>query len=583
MLKKYWIVYWKLFCAAVFFVFLEAMCSLLQPTIVSRIIDVGVKNKDLPYVLRTGSLMLFVTAIGSVMAILRNNISGNVSQKFARDLRYDLYKKIQYMPIKLIDSIGRASLITRITNDVTQLQTFANGLMRVYVKAPILCIGALFMAVMLSGRLSIIFLIIIPMMAALIFLNIKKGYPRFKKVQQSIDNLNSVMREFLSGIRVVKAFNRKDYEEERFKKANTLLNTSSISAMRLMSIFTPLLGFCINMGIVSVLWFGGYLVFNNNLEIGKIVAFVNYMLQIFMSIQIILNIFNQMIRAMTSYDRIKEVMEKDETEASHKSSKIFLKKKGHALSFQLEFKDVCFSYHDSSEVKALKDINFSLKKGDSVGIIGSTGSGKTSLINLILKYYKLESGTIFLNGEDINNIDVDELREKIAYVPQEVHLFSGTIKENICWGKKDASLEDIERAAKIAEAHDFIMSFPDGYDTLLGQNGVNLSGGQKQRISIARAIIKDAEILILDDSTSAVDFATESLIKKSINEYKKSITIIIIAQRIHSISSSDLIIVMDKGEIKAKGTHKELLRDSELYGEIYKSQVGDIKEGEIYV
>ena len=572
MLKKYWNDYWKLFCIAVFFVFLEAMCSLLQPTIVSKVIDVGVKNKDLNYVLKTGSLMVFITAIGSIMAISRNIISGNVSQKFARDLRYDLYSKIQYMTIEKIDSLSRASLITRITNDVSQLQTFANGLMRIYVKAPILALGALIMAIFLSIQLSIVFIIITPILIVLVFLNIKLGYPRFKKVQLSIDNINSVMREFLSGIRVVKAFNRSDYEEDRFNTANAGLNTSAISAMRLMSIFTPFLGLCINIGIIAVLWFGGFMVFNDTIQVGKIVAYINYILQIFIYTQIILNIFNQLIRAMTSYDRVKEVMDVDDSEKPIKVNKES-KTKG-----ELEFKNVCFSYHDSSELDVLKDISFSCNMGETIGIIGSTGSGKTSIINLILGYYRAKAGEIFINGQNIDALDVHDLRSKIAYIPQEVHLFSGTILENISWGKKDATKDEIEIAAKIAQAHDFIKSFPYGYDTYIGQNGVNLSGGQKQRISIARAIIKKPEFLIMDDSTSAVDFATESLIKKAINEYSNSITTIMIAQRIHSISNADQIIVMDKGKISAIGDHWELLKNSSLYKEIYRSQIGDEKD-----
>lgn len=569
MLKKYWNNYWKLFCTAVFFVFLEAMCSLLQPTIVSKIIDVGVKNKDLNYVLRTGAFMVFITAAGSVMAISRNIISGKVSQKFARDLRYDLYKKIQYMSVEKIDALSRASLITRITNDVSQLQTFANGLMRVYVKAPILFIGALVMAVILSLQLSMIFVVLIPILGVLIFLNIKLGYPKFKKVQKSIDNINSTMREFLSGIRVVKAFNRSAYEENRFNRANLELNESATSAMRLISVFTPLLGLCINIGIVVVLWFGGVMVFNDDLEVGKIVAYINYMTQIFIYVQIILNIFNQLIRAMTSYDRVKEVMDIEETE------KLSGKELNDSLKGELEFKNVNFSYHDSSELDVLKNISFNCHMGETIGIIGSTGSGKTSIINLILGYYRAKSGKIFFNGQNIDDLNIHDLRSKIAYVPQEVHLFSGTIAENISWGKKDATEDEIEIAAKIAKAHDFIVSFPYGYDTYLGQQGVNLSGGQKQRISIARAVIKKPELLIMDDSTSAVDFSTESLIKKAINEYSNSITTIMIAQRIHSLSNADKIIVLDKGEISAIGTHNELLSTSELYKEIYRSQIGE--------
>jgi len=460
------------------------------------------------------------------------------------------------------------------------VQNFANGLMRIYVKAPVVCIGCLVMAIMLSLQLSISLMIILPVISLLIFLNIKIGYPLFKKVQVAIDNLNAVMREYLSGVRVVKAFNRQSYEEERFDEKNEGLYTSSVKAMRMMAVFTPAIAFVVNMGIVAVLWFGGGMVFDGDLEVGKIIAFVNYLTQLIIYLNIISNVFNMLIRAFTSYERIKEVMVSGGPEALRAADK------NEAAPPQgdppkLEFRNVTFYYNASGELPALNNISFSCGRGETVGIIGATGAGKTTLINLILRFYSLDGyrlngGGIYLDGEETRNMPAGALRDKIAWAPQESSLFTGTIKENIRWGKKDASEDDLIRAAEASCAHDFISSFTDGYDTMLGRGGINLSGGQKQRISIARALIKEPEILLLDDSTSAVDFTTERKIRENFRKISGSLTCIIIAQRISSIRYADKIIVMDKGMAVAAGSHEELMESSSVYREIYESQIDEL-------
>jgi len=576
LLKKYWDRYWKLFCLSIVCVGLEALASLLLPTIVSRIVDVGLVNNDLNYIVRSAGLMLAITVAGALMASSRNVIASIVSQKFGRDLRLDLYAKIQYLSVTSIDKMSRASLITRLTNDVTQIQNFANGLMRVFIKAPIVCIGCLVMSVILSLELSIPLMVILPIIGVLIYLNIKIGYPLFKKVQLAIDNINAIMREHLSGIRVVKAFNRQDYEEKRFAVKNEGLYGSSVTAMRMMAVFTPAIAFVVNIGIVAVLWRGGSMVGGGTLEVGKIIAFVNYLTQLIIYLNIITNVFNQLIRAFTSYERIKEVMDAGGEEAPAAA-----REEISPAAPKLEFKDVTFYYNSSGELPALRKISFRCGRGETVGVIGATGAGKTTLLNLILRFYRIDGGgpnegAIYIDGIETGSMPAETLRGKIAWVPQESGLFTGTIKDNIRWGRKDATDGDVIRAAEAACAHEFISSFADGYDTMLGRGGVNLSGGQKQRVSIARALIKQPEILLLDDSTSSVDFTTERKIRENLKSLAGSLTCIVIAQRISQVRYADKIVVMDKGMISAVGSHDELIASSDVYREIYESQIDSL-------
>lgn len=562
--------YWKLFCVAVFFLTIEALCDLMLPTLMASIIDVGVAENRMDYIMRVGGVMLLITAIGALSATGRNIIASRVSQKFGTELRADLFRKIQSLSFENIDQFERASLVTRLTNDVTQVQNFVNGLMRIFVKAPLLCIGSLIMAVRLNPHLSTVLAVVVPVVALLVVLNMKVGFPRFMKVQKALDRVNSVIREYLSGVRVVKAFNRFDYETDKFDKANGEYKDRSVQVMRAMSVFNPTIMLSVNFGIVAVIWIGGIRVDSGQMQVGHVLAFINYMTQILMSLLMISMVFNMFVRARASAVRIGEVFSQINSMTWREQAVRDVP----GARGRIDFEDVTFSYDGPSGEPALHHISFTCLPGQTVGIIGSTGSGKSSLVGLIPRFYDAVSGTVKVNGTDVLEVDPSALREKIAIVPQKSVLFSGTIADNILWGRDDATREDIEHAAKLAEAHEFVAAFPEGYDTVLGQRGVNLSGGQKQRVSIARALIRRPDILILDDCTSAVDVATEAKIKQSLKRYASKVTCLLIAQRITSVMDADQIIVLDEGEIVGIGRHEQLLRECGVYKEIYESQIG---------
>ncbi|RXT07040.1 ABC transporter ATP-binding protein [Ammoniphilus sp. CFH 90114] len=566
--SKYIKKYYKPFSVALLFLMLEAVCDLLQPTIMAKIIDVGIANRDLDYILKMGGVMLGVTLLGGVAASTRSILASITSQNFGADLRLDLFQKIQTLSFNSINRYDRASLITRLTNDVTQVQMFVNGLMRIYIKAPLLAIGGLIMATKLNIHLSIVLAVVVPIVAVLIMVNMKLSLPLFTKVQHALDRVNGAMREYLSGVRVVKAFNRFDYEMLKFSRFNEGFQDKSIAATRVIAIFTPIIMLVMNLGIVVVLWIGGVGVENGSIQVGHVVAFTNYMTQILFSLMIISMVFNMFVRAKTSASRIGQVLhEEEDRTGDHKS--LLSDSCG-----RIDFEHVYFSYDHASLEPVLKDVTFTCMPGETVGIIGKTGSGKSSLIGLIPRFYDVTSGAIKLNGKDIREIDPKSIRDRIAIVAQKTTLFTGTIIENIRWGREDASLEEIQLAAKIADAHGFIMDSPEGYETRIGQGGVNLSGGQKQRVSMARALIKKPEILILDDSTSALDVATEAKIKESLKTYTKELTCILVSQRISTVVDADRIIVLDDGKIVGTGSHSELLKTCLTYQEIYQSQVG---------
>lgn len=568
-LTKYIHKYWKSFSLAVLFLTFEAISDLMQPTIMEKIIDNGVAQKDFHYVLKMGGVMLLITAIGAIAASTRSIIASIVSQNFGTELRADLFKKIQRLPFKDIDKFDRSSLITRLTNDVTQVQVFVNGLMRIFVKAPLLAIGGLVMATRLNLRLAVILAVVVPIVALLIVFNMKIGFPLFARVQKALDRVNSVMREYLSGVRVVKAFNRFDVEIGKFTMANDHFRDQSITASRVMATFSPAIMLTMNLGIVVVLWLGGLGVNTGDIQIGHIIAFTNYMTQILFSLMMISMVFNMLVRARASAGRIGEVFLQVDPPMPEDRQAHDANEKG-----RIEFENVTFSYESASGDPILKNINLTISPGDTVGIIGSTGSGKSTLVGLIPRFYDVTSGIIKVDGENINLMNPKKLREKIAIVPQKNILFTGSVADNIRWGKEDASREEMETAATIAGAHDFISDSPEGYDTRIGQGGVNFSGGQKQRISIARALVKKPEILILDDSTSAVDVATEAKIKEGLKKYAQGLTCLLIAQRITSIMDADKIVVLDHGEIVGVGQHHELMKECKVYQEIYHSQMG---------
>lgn len=561
--------YWKPFIVAIFFLTLEALCDLLQPTLMAHIIDIGIANRDLDYVLRMGLVMLFVTLAGAVFASIRSIIASVTSQNFGAELRFDAFQKIQMLSLKKINEFDRASLITRLTNDVTQLQMFVNGLMRIFVKAPILAVGSLIMAVRLNIHLSVVLAVVVPLIAFFIALNMRISLPLFAKVQAALDGLNGAMREYLSGVRVVKAFNRFQYEVEKFSQLNETYQNRSIHVARVIAVLMPLIMLAMNAGIVAVLWIGGYGVERGTIQVGEVVAFTNYMTQILFSLMMVTMVFHMFVRAKTSANRIGEVLAAEGLEENDLSSYREEKRGG-----EIQFENVTFSYYEHSKEPVLKNISFTIRPGETVGIIGSTGAGKSTLVNLIPRFYDATSGVIRVNGVDVRNIPPKALREKIALVPQKATLFTGTVFENLRWGKEDATLEEIIEVAKIACANEFIMNSPEKYETKIGQGGVNFSGGQKQRLSIARALVKKPEILILDDSLSAVDVQTERKIKRGLKQFTEGMTCLIIAQRISAVADCDRILVLDKGKLVGNGTHRELLQTCPAYREIYESQFG---------
>lgn len=569
---KYMKNYWKPFLLAVTFLTFEAICDLLQPTIMARIIDIGVANRDLDYVLKMGAVMLLVTLLGATFASIRSIIASITSQNFGAELRFDLFKKIQKLSFQKINEFDRASLITRLTNDVTQVQMFVNGLMRIFVKAPILAIGGLIMAIRLNIHLSVVLAVVVPIIALFIILNMRISLPLFAKVQEALDKVNGVMREYLSGVRVVKAFNRFNFEVEKFSHLNETFQNRSIQASRVLAVLSPIIMLVMHLGIVAVLWIGGYGVNDGTVQVGEVIAFTNYMTQILFSLMMITMVFNMFVRAKTSANRIGEVLGVEDDVSSDNYALKEVKRGG-----EISFENVTFSYHEHSKEPVLKNISFHCKSGETIGIIGSTGSGKSTLVHLIPRFYDVTSGVIRLNGIDMKEIDPKIIRERVAIVPQKATLFTGTVLENIRWGRDEATIEEVEEATKIASAHDFIMNSPEQYETRIGQGGVNFSGGQKQRLSIARALVKKPEILILDDSTSAVDIETERKIKQGLKQYTKGMTVLLIAQRITSVADCDRILVLDQGELVGNGTHKELLATCPTYQEIYTSQFG--KEG----
>lgn len=569
-LKKYIRSYGKPFSTAIFLVMIEALCDLTLPTLMAEMIDEGVARRQMDVIWRLGGLMLLITVIGALSALARNFISSQVSQSFGAELRSDLFRKTQNLSFENLDHFDRASLVTRLTNDVTQVQAFANGMMRVFVKAPLLCLGSLIMAIRLNPHLAVVLAFVVPVVGLLIALNMKLGFPFFTRVQQSLDRVNGVIREFLSGVRVVKAFNRYDYELEKFNAANEQLQMKTTSAMRLMSIFHPGIALTVNLGIVAVLWLGGLGVQDGRMQVGHIIAFINYMTQILFSLMLIAMVFTMFVRAKASAERIGEVFSLQDRMIWKEAPKVV----SHDLG-KIEFENVSFSFQGSVGESVLKNITFACRSGETIGIIGPTGSGKSSLVHLIPRFYDVTSGTIKVDGVDIRHLDPKKLRENIALVPQKTMLFTGTVQDNLRWGKEDATYGEMEAAAKMAQAHGFIIDSPEGYETKIGQGGVNFSGGQKQRLSIARALVRNPGILILDDCTSAVDPATEEKIKAALKHYARKMTCLIIAQRISSVMDADRIIVMDQGEIAGQGTHEELLGSCQVYREIFESQMGE--------
>ena len=562
--------YWKPTLLAPILMLIEVICDLSQPTLLASIVDNGVAKSNLPYILHTGALMLGIALIGMAGGMGCSVASSIASQNFGASLRSAVFKKIQLLSPLNIDRFKTSSLVTRLTNDITQLQTVVLMSLRIMVRAPLLFIGGIIMAVSLNARLALILTVSIPLLAAVIYYRMKKSTPLFSYMQEKLDRVNAVIRENLSGIRLIKAFVRADHEKKRFATANDELMYATLRAFNLVITMMPIVMLIMNFSIVAVLWFGGWDIDRGNMEVGEIIAFVNYITQILFSLMMIGNILLFVSRASASAERVNEVLDTD-IDIKNADNPDFTP----LSSGEVAFENVSFGYSGDKNQLVLKEISFHAPSGKTIAILGSTGSGKSTLVNLIPRFYDVTSGQVTVDKRDVRSMDLATLRSGMGIVPQDTILFSGTIKDNIRWGKEDATDEEIIEAARVAQAHEFIMSFPEGYDTQLGQRGVNLSGGQKQRIAIARAIIKKPPILILDDSTSAVDVVTEQRIQKALKEFIRGSTIFIIAQRISSVMDADKILVLNEGRIEAEGTHEELLKSSPLYQDIYNSQLGE--------
>ena len=546
---------------------LEVAMDLLQPTLLSNIIDIGVANHDLNYVLITGLKMIIAAIVGLFAGAGCSFLAAIAAIKLAEEVRQGLFDKIQTLSFLELDKLKTSSLITRLTNYVTQIQQMTNMLLRMMVRAPSTAIGGLVMAIILSKELSKIFVVAIPIILIVVMIILKKSFPLFKKMQQKIDNINLVMRESILGIKIIKALVIEDKQKDRFNDANEELTMASIKSQGMNLLLLPISTFIMNLTVVSVLWFGGNMFVSGNIEIGKIMAFINYLLQIMASIMMVINCMIMFSRAQVSAARINEVLD-TKTSIENKENCEEVK------SFDIEFKNVFFKYNDHSD-NVLEDISVKIKEGEKVGIIGSTGCGKTSFVNLIPRLYDATSGEILIGGVNVKNINIKQLREDVGIVLQESILFSGDIKSNLKLGNKNASEEELISASKDSQAYEFIMNKDNKFDEVVEQRGKNLSGGQKQRLSIGRTLIKNPKIFIMDDSSSALDMATEARLQTSIRNRMKDNTVLIIAQRISAVMDLDKIIVMDDGKISAMGSHKELLERSEIYRSIAVSQLGE--------
>ena len=573
--SKYVKPYWSAFIFGPLLMLTEVLGEIMLPKLMSLIINNGVANRDLSYIITVGVLMILATLVMAIGGIGGAYFSAKASINFTGDLREDLFAKVQAFSFKNIDTYSTGSLVTRLTNDIQQIQNVMMMALRMMLRAPGLLVGALIMAFLMNARLAVIILIVIPLLTLAIAIILKTAFPRFTTMQKKLDRLNSGIQEALTNVRVIKSFVREDYEEEKFKDMNLDLKKSSLRAMNIVIATMPVMMLAMNITTLAVVWYGGNIIIAGGMQVGDLTAFTTYIVQILMSLMMLSMVFLQSSRAMASVKRINEVMDTEidltDEHATRKDLKV--------TEGRVEFKNVSFSYENDSDEKVLEHINFTAKPGQTIGIIGATGSGKTTLVQMIPRLYDATEGQVLVDGVDVREYSLEHLREGVGMVLQKNVLFSGTIEENLRWGDENATDEEIRAMAESAQADSFVQSFTNGYQTDMGQGGVNVSGGQKQRLCIARALLKKPKILILDDSTSAVDTATEAKIRECFQTTLKATTKLIIAQRIGSVEGADEIIVLDDGKIIGMGTHDELLKNCEAYQEIYYSQYPEQRGG----
>ncbi|MCI8981951.1 MAG: ABC transporter ATP-binding protein [Hungatella sp.] len=552
----------------------EVFGEIMLPKLMSMIVNHGVAERDMSYIAGVGAVMVVFAMLMALGGVGGAYFSAKASICFTSDLRENLFAKVQNFSFKNIDQYSTGSLVTRLTNDIQQVQNVTMMGLRMMFRAPGMLIGALIMAFLMNTRLALVILVVIPFLTLAIFLILKTAFPRFTVMQKKLDRLNSGIQESLTNVRVIKSFVREDFEEKKFQDMNQDLKESSLNAMKIVIMTMPVMTLAMNITTLAVVWYGGNIIIAGNMQVGDLTAFTTYIVQILMSLMMVSMVFLQSSRAMASVKRINEVMDTEIDLTDENASQ-----KGLSVARgEVEFRDVSFSYHQEAGEKVLEHISFTARPGQTVGIIGATGSGKTSLVQLIPRLYDVTEGQVLVDGVDVREYSLRDLREGVGMVLQKNVLFSGTIQENLRWGDEAATDEVLRQAAESAQAHSFISSFSEGYQKDLGQGGVNVSGGQKQRLCIARALLKKPRILILDDSTSAVDTATEARIRECFATTLKDTTKIIIAQRIGSVEEADLILVLDEGKIIGSGNHKELMADCQAYREIYYSQRDHEKE-----
>ena len=571
--KKYITPYLSAFVIGPLMMLTEVAGEVMLPKFMSMIINNGVADRNLAYIGKMGALMVLTVLFMAVGGILGAYFSAKASISFTSDMRNDLFRKVQQFSFENIDGYSTGSLVTRLTNDVQQVQNVLMMGLRMALRAPGMFLGALIMAFMMNSQLAVIILIVIPLLLAAIILILKTAFPRFGEMQRRLDRLNSGIQESLTNVRVVKSFVREAHEIEKFSRLNRDLKESSLRALRIVITTMPVMMFAMNVTTLAVVWYGGNIIIAGKMPVGDLTAFTTYIVQILMSLMMLSMVFLQSSRASASMKRINEIFDTEinltDDNAENKDKKV--------TEGRVEFKNVSFGYSGENGRKdlVLEGISFMAEPGQTIGIIGSTGSGKTSLVQLIPRLYDVTGGEVLVDGVNVKNYSLKHLREGVGMVLQKNVLFSGTIEENLRWGNEDAPMEDVIRFSESAQADPFVKTFKNGYDTEMGQGGVNVSGGQKQRLCIARALLKRPKILILDDSTSAVDTATEAKIRESLYHDLKDTTKIIIAQRISSVQGADQILVLEDGKIIGHGTHEELLKTCETYSEIYTTQIGN--------
>ena len=573
MISRYWSYikkHWYFFLFGPMFVILSAILEVTLPKITANLINNGIANGDISYIVKQSILMMVIALVTMVSSVLGAIFAVNASTRFGANLRRDIFARVQKYSFANLDHLTTGSLITRITNDVSQMQVFVQNMLRMMLRAPTMMIGAMIMAFHLNLSLAMVLCVVLPVLMLSLILLIRGSLSRYSGMQAQLDLLNTQIGESIENERVIKSFAREDFEREKFYTVNDTLYKKSIHALKVMLWIAPICTIAINVATIATVWIAGRQIMIGNMELGTLTAFITYLSQILTQVRVMSIVFERWSRAKASANRIREIFD-EELDLTDEESGDCKVEKG-----SIEFQNVSFRYFKNRREKVLNNISFRIEAGQTVGIIGSTGSGKTTLISMIPRLYDVDEGAVLVDGVDVKEYSFENLRKGIAVVLQKNMLFSGTVRENLYWGKEDANEEELDEASLHSQSSEFLSTFKDGYETELGQGGINLSGGQKQRLCIARALLRKPKILILDDSTSALDTATDAKFRKALREEASDITCLIIAQRISSVMDADRILVMDNGRIVGNGTHAELMRSCQVYREIYLTQ----KEGD---